>query len=119
MNERITTVTDERMVFYSREFKKALELEKNIKRNMQEGEGTIYFTIHDKTGSHSSSLKIGNDLLKIAQGAAFGAYCDLVYVTIPFKKTGEEVRVINPVGKAIADGIISEYAKVRQAEGGI
>lgn len=111
MKEIVTAVTDERMVRYGIALRNALELEKNIKKSMQEGKGTIYFTIHDKTGSHSSSLEVGNDLSKIAQGAAFGAYRKLAYVTIPIKATGEVIRVINPAGKAIADDIRSDMSR--------
>ena len=110
MKEKITTVTDE-MVSYSRAFKRALELEKDIKRNMQKGEKTVYRTICEKTTSRSIDLEIGDDLLRIAQGAAFGAYCDLAYVTIFVKGTGEKMRAINPDGKAIADKIISDMSR--------
>jgi len=113
MKETITTVEDERIVSYSRVLKKALEFEKNIKRSMRKGEGTIYFEIDDKTGSHSSNLEVGNDLLPIAQGAAFGAYNELAFK--PEKQineeTGEKRRVIDPNGKAIADGIRSDISR--------
>ncbi len=111
MTERITIVRDERILNASIAFKNALELEKNIQRNIQEGKRTIYFTIYDKTGSHSRNLVIDNDLSKIAQGAAFGAYRELAYITIPVKATGKVIKVINPDGKAIADSIIKDMSR--------
>ncbi len=110
MKETVTAVTDQRMVGYSR-LKKALEFKANIEKNMQEGEGTIYFTIADKMSSGSRCLEIGDDLPKIAEGAVFGAYRQLAYVTIFVKTTGEEVRVTNPAGKALADGIIRDVSR--------
>jgi hypothetical protein len=110
MKEFVSAVTDQRMVGYSR-LKKALEFKANIEKNMQEGEGTIYFTIADKMTSGSRCLEIGDDLPKIAGGAVFGAYRHLAYDTIFVKETGEEIRVINPVGKALADGIISDMSR--------
>ena len=111
MKENETAVTDERMISYSRALKRALELEKDIKRNMQEGKGTIYLTIDDKIASRSVNLEIGHDLLPMAEGAAFGAYRELAHVTIFVKATGEVIKVINPDGKAIADGIISKVSR--------
>lgn len=117
MREKITAVTDEIMVSYSRALKNALKLEANIEESMQEGEGTIYFTIADEKSSGSGYLEIGDDLPKIARGAVFGAYCELARVTIFVKGTGEEIRVINPVGKAIANGIIRDMSRQEVPKG--
>ena len=111
MRETIVTVRDKRIISAGIALSNALELERNIKSHIQEGKRTIYLIIHDKTGSHSSNLAIGDDLLQIAQGAAFGAYRQLAYIMIFVKKTGEEVKVINLDGKAIADGIISDMSR--------
>lgn len=111
MTERITTLTDERMAGYSRVLEKALKFEQDIKKNMREGKGTIYFTIDDKRASRGNDLEIGHDLLPMAKGAAFGAYRELAYVAIFVKATGEVIRAINPDGKAIADKIISDMLR--------
>lgn len=71
----------------------------------------VYRTIREETASRSIDLEVGKDLLRIAQGAAFGAYRELAYVTIFVKTTGEVIRAINPVGKAIADNIISDMSR--------
>ena len=87
---------------------RALEFEQNIRRDLWEGKKSTYIVIEDKLGSHSGSIEIGDDLHKIAQGAIFGAYRALAYNKIFIKETKEEIRVINPAGKAIADGIIKD-----------
>lgn len=111
MKENVTAVTDERMVHYGIAFRNSLELVKGIKRNMQEGKRTICLTIADKITNRSIDLEIGNDLLGIAQGAAFGAYRELVYVRIFVERTGEKMTAINPDGKAIADGLIKDMSR--------
>jgi len=115
MKERPPQTTDQRdeiIVRYSNVLTNALRFQKQINEDLGRGNKTTYFVIRDATGgSHSRVLKIGEDLVHIAQGAAFGAYYELVYVWIPVKKTGEEIRVINPDGKAIADGIIRDMSK--------
>lgn len=110
MKENETAVIDQRMVGYSR-LKNALEFKANIEESMQEREGTIYFIIADGKSRSGCCLEIGHDLLLIAQGAVFGAYRQLAYDTIFDKETGKEIRAINPVGKAIADGIITDMSR--------
>lgn len=110
MKENVTAVIDQRIVGYSR-LKRALEFKANIEESMQEREGTIHFTIADGKSRSSCCLEIGNDLVLIAQGAVFGAYRQLAYDTIFDKETGKEIRVINPVGKAIADGLIKDMSR--------
>ena len=108
MRETITTATDERIMNYSIALNNALELVKDIKRKTQEGEKTVYITMRDKTRSiRSGYLEIGRDLLPIAQGAAFGAYRELAFKPDrqTVKETGEKKRVVDEVGKEIADDI--------------
>ena len=113
MKETITTVEDEIIVTYSIELSNALRLVKDIKRKMQQGEKTVYLTIDEAERSRGVDLEIGRDLLPIAQGAGFGAYCELAFKPDKQidKETGEEIRVIGPDGKAIADGIISDMSR--------
>jgi len=114
MRETIVTVRDKRIISAGIALSNALELERNIKSHIQEGKRTIYLIIHDKTGSHSSNLAIGDDLLQIAQGAAFGAYRELAFK--PEKQINEEIgeerRVIDPYGKEIADDMVENIRQM-------
>lgn len=112
-----TSSTEEKIDHYSRVLTRALQFDQDVKRDMQEGKKRTYIQIEHATGSHSTDLEIGSDLLRIAQGAAFGAYRVLAYDTIYIKETKEEIRVINPVGKEIADGIVEQYAHAVFPEG--
>ena len=114
MKETITTVKDERIANYSKALSNALEFEKDIKRHIQKGENMVYLTTYEGTASRSSHLEIGHDLLQIAQGAASGAHSELVYDRLFVKETGKEIRVINEVGKRIADDIIENIRKKKE-----
>ena len=109
MRETIMTVRDERIMNYSVAFSNALELERDIKRQMREGEKTVYLTIRAKTSIRSLNLEIGSDLLQIAQGAAFGAYRELAFKPDrqTVKETGEKRRVVDKDGKETADDIVN------------
>ena len=116
MKEKGIAVTDERREItrrYSTELIKALQFEKQINEDMRRGNKRTYFVIRDATGSHSGNLEIGEDLVKIAQGVAFGAYRELAFK--PDKQvneeTGGEIKVVDPDGKAIADYIIKRFVK--------
>lgn len=116
--KEVTQTTDQRreeIVRYSHGLHNALRFEKQINEDVSRGNKRTYFVIRDATGSHSRNLQIDEDLVKIAQGAAFGAYRELAFK--PDKQvneeTGERVRVIDPDGKEIADYIIERFVKVR------
>lgn len=94
--------------YHSRAFKRALQLDSDTKEDIRKGRKITYIAIDNKIGSHSTYIETGDDLILIAQGAAYNAYFALAYDRKIDEKTGEEIRVINPVGKAIADGIISD-----------
>lgn len=113
MKEKVAPTTDQRreLIFrYANALHNALQLERQINIDMSTGNRITYFIIEDATRRSSCSLEIGEDLVRIAQGAAFGAYCELAFKPDRQinEETGEEIKVIDPNGKAAADYIIKD-----------